>query len=500
MKIAFNCPALDGGVVNSPLAPAPMPPTNDTDLAFASIEEVASLFRKRKLSPVELTKLILTRVEQLNPKLNAYITVTADLALAQAKKAEAELFAPRGRKGYRDRGPIHGIPISLKDNIYTTGIRTTAGSKILKDFIPTEDAAVVGQLKNAGAVILGKTNMHEFAYGVTSNNPHYGPVRNPWDLSRIPGGSSGGSAAAVAAGLCYGSIGTDTGGSIRIPASLCGVVGLKPTLGRVSVADIIPLSLRLDCAGPLARTVHDTALLLEPILQRVKGEPSPRALEKSPAKPSKFTLGIPKQFFLDVVSQDVHSVFDEAIHILKKQGARLKEISLPLLKETEDSGNQIAWAEATHYHQQAGWFPYRAADYGDDVRSRLEMGTKVSATVYLSALELREKFIQQFHLALEDAGVDALAVPTTPIIAPLIGQEAIHLANKDHSTRALLLRPNRPANLASVPAISVPCGFTPAGLPVGLQFIGAVTDEHLLLQIAAVFERAHPQPRRPSGL
>ncbi len=473
---------------------------NDTDLAFASIEEVASLFRKRKLSPIGLTKLILARIDQLNPKLNAYIIVTADAALAQAKKAETELFAPRGRKGHRDRGPLHGIPISLKDNIYTEDIRTTAGSKILAKFIPQQDAAIVTKLKEAGAVILGKTNMHEFAYGVTSNNPHFGPVHNPWDLSRIPGGSSGGSATAVAAGLCYGSIGTDTGGSIRIPASLCGVVGLKPTLGRVSVEGVIPLSPKLDCVGPLARTVHDAALLLEPILPRVKGEPSPRALEKSRAKPRKFTLAIPKQFFLDVVSQDVYFVFDEAIRILKKQGVRLKEISLPLLKETEDAGNQIAWAEATHYHQQAGWFPYRAADYGEDVRSRLEMGTKVSATAYLSALELREKFIQQFHLALEDAGVDALAVPTTPIIAPLIGQEAIHLGDKDYSTRALLLRPNRPANLAGVPAISIPCGFTPAGLPVGLQLIGAVADEHLLLQMARVFERAHPSQRRPSDL
>jgi aspartyl-tRNA(Asn)/glutamyl-tRNA(Gln) amidotransferase subunit A len=471
---------------------------NDTDLAFASIKEVASLFRRRKLSPVELTRIMLSRIVQLDPKLNAYITVTAELALAQAKKAGAELFASRGR--HRDRGLLHGIPLSLKDNVSTKDGRTTAGSKILGKFVPQHDAAVVVKLKEAGAVILGKTNMHEFAYGVTSNNPYFGPVHNPWDLSRIPGGSSGGSAAAVAAGLCFGSIGTDTGGSIRIPASLCGVVGLKPTLGRISVAGIIPLSPRLDCAGPLARTVHDTALLLEPILQRVKGEPSPRALEKSRAKLRKFTLGIPNQFFLDVVSQDVHTVFDEAIRILKKQGVRLKEISLPLLKETEDAGNQIAWAEATHYHQQAGWFPYRAADYGEDVRARLERGTKVSAIVYLSALETREKFIQQFHLALEDPGVDALAVPTTPIIAPLIGQEAIHLGDKDYSTRALLLRPNRPANLAGVPAISIPCGFTPAGLPVGLQLIGAVADEHLLLQIAHTFERAHPSQRRPSVL
>jgi aspartyl-tRNA(Asn)/glutamyl-tRNA(Gln) amidotransferase subunit A len=474
-----------------------MPPITDTDLAFAPIKEVARLFRKRKLSPVELTKLILARIDQLNPKLNAYIAVTPELALAQAKKAETELFAPRGRKGFRDRGLLHGIPISLKDNIYTAGVRTTAGSKILKDFIPREDAAVVAQLKNAGAVILGKTNMHEFAYGVTSNNPHYGPVHNPWDLSLIPGGSSGGSAAAVAAGLCYGSIGTDTGGSIRIPAALCGVVGLKPTLGRVSVDGVIPLSPRLDCVGPLARSVRDAALLLEPILSRVKGEPGLRSVAKSSAKPRKFTLGIPKDFFLDVISHDVHAVFEEALRVLKKQRVTFKEISLPLLNETEDAGNQIAWPEATHYHQQAGWFPPRAADYGDDVRSRLEMGTKVPATTYLSALALREQFIQQFHLAWEDLSIDALVVPTTPITAPLIGQEAIRLGEKDHPTRALLLRANRPANLAGVPAISIPCGFTPPGLPVGLQLIGADDDEHLLLQIARTFERAHPDPRRP---
>ncbi len=476
-----------------------MPPTTDTDLAFASIEEIARHFRKRKLSPVELTKLILARIDQLNPKLNAFITVTSELALAQAKKAETELFAPRGRKGCRDRGPLHGIPISLKDNIYTAGIRTTAGSKILKDFIPTEDAAVVGQLRNAGAVILGKTNMHEFAYGVTSNNPHFGSVHNPWDLARIPGGSSGGSAAAVAAGLCYGSIGTDTGGSIRIPAALCGIVGLKPTLGRVSVEGVIPLSPRLDCVGPLARIVHDAALLLEPILHRVKGELSPRALIKLSAEPRKFTLGIPRDFFLDVISPDVHAAFEEALRVLKKQRVTFKEISLPLLNETEDAGNQIAWAEATYYHQRSGWFPSHTADYGDDVRSRLEMGTKVPATTYLSALELREKFIQQFHLALEDQSIDALAVPTTPIAAPLIGQETIRLGEKDHPTRALLLRANRPANLAGVPAISIPCGFTPSGLPVGLQLIGA--DEHLLLQIAHLFERARPNHRRrPSSL
>ena len=247
---------------------------SDVELAFASIDQIGKLFRKRRLSPVELVKFMLARIEQLNPNLNAYITVTAELAFTQAKKAEAELFSPRGRKGLRDRGPLHGIPISLKDNIHTAGVRTTAGSKILRDFIPKQDAVVVAQLKNAGAVFLGKTNMHEFAYGVTSNNPHYGPVRNPWDLSRIPGGSSGGSAAAVAAGLCYGSIGTDTGGSIRIPAALCGVTGLKPTWNRISCEGVVPLSPLLDCTGPLARSVLDVATLTSAIYSRVGREPN----------------------------------------------------------------------------------------------------------------------------------------------------------------------------------------------------------------------------------
>lgn len=478
----------------------------DADLAFASIEQIGKLLRQRKLSPVDLTKLMLSRIEQLNPKLNAYLTVTAELALAQAKKTEAELFAPRGRKARRDRGPLHGIPISLKDNIYTKDIRTTAGSKILKDFVPQHDAAVVARLKEAGAIILGKTNLHEFAYGVTTNNPHFGPTRNPWDLSRIPGGSSGGSAAAVAAGLCHGSIGTDTGGSIRIPAALCGIVGLKPTFGRVSVADVVPLSPRLDCVGPLARSAADAALLLDPIFVRGKKEMPLRCAGKSTDKfRRKVRLGVPRKFFFESVDENVWLVFDEALRALRKLGAQLIDVSIPLLKETEDAGNQIAWAEATHYHQSAGWFPSRAADYGEDVRTRLELGAKVPATAYLRALEQRESFIGSFHASMADGNLDALVVPTTPIPAPLIDQEKIALPSHNtgtgpytnHSTRALLLRNNRPANLGGLPAISVPCGFTPDGLPVGLQLIGSVTDEPLLLRVAHAFELAHPPLQRP---
>jgi aspartyl-tRNA(Asn)/glutamyl-tRNA(Gln) amidotransferase subunit A len=472
-------------------------PMTDTDLAFASIEEIARLFRKRKLSPVELTKLILTRIEHLNPKLNAYITIAADQAITQAKNAETEFFSPRGRKGYRDRGPLHGIPISLKDNIHTKNIRTTAGSKILQDFIPKEDAAVVAQLKNAGAILLGKTNMHEFAYGVTCNNPHYGPVHNPWDLSCIPGGSSGGSAAAIAAGLCYGSIGTDTGGSIRIPAALCGVVGLKPTLGRVSVEGVIPLSPKLDCVGPIARTVREVSLLLDAILPRTIAESRLRLTQSSASKPKKFTLGVPKEFFFDIISNDVRQLFSKALQSFRSQKIRIKELSLPLLHESESAGNQIAWAEATHYHQQSGYFPTRSSHYGEDVRSRLEMGAKLPASAYLQALDTREKFIHQLHAAMQNAKVDALVVPTTPIPAPQIDQESIRIAEKDHPTRAILLRTNRPANLAGVPAITVPCGFTPAGLPVGLQLIAPANHELLLLQIAQSFECTDLRSRRP---
>jgi len=470
---------------------------NETDLAFASIEEIGRLFRKRKLSPVELTKLMLARIEQLNPKLNAYITVAAELALAQAKTAESELFAPRGRKGHHDRGPLHGIPISLKDNIYTKGFRTTAGSRILKDFTPRHDAEVVVLLKEAGAVILGKTNMHEFAYGVTSNNPHFGPVHNPYDLARIPGGSSGGSAAAVAAGLCYGSIGTDTGGSIRIPASLCGIIGLKPSWGRISCEGIIPLSPAFDCAGPLARTVGDAAILTGVLYSRVGREPNMARPSTLRSAPGKFSLGVPRQLFFDALSPEVRNAFDAALRDLCRAGMTTKDISIPLLDETEDPGNHIAWVDAALYHQQQGYFPARSAEYGDDVRSRLEMGSKVQAVDYLRALEIQKQFFQQLHLALAESDVDAIVFPSTAIEAPLLNQETIRIGAHEYPARALLLRHNRPANLAGVPAVSVPCGFTRSGLPIGLQFMASVSSEPVLLRIAKIFERTQPQYRRP---
>jgi aspartyl-tRNA(Asn)/glutamyl-tRNA(Gln) amidotransferase subunit A len=468
----------------------------DAQLAFASIAEIARLFRTRRLSPMELTRLILERIERINPKINAYITVCAESALEEAAKAEAELCG-KSRKSRRDRGPLHGIPISLKDNIYTQNIRTTGGSKILHDFVPQHDATVVLALKKAGAVILGKTNMHEFAYGVTTGNPHFGAARNPWDLERIPGGSSGGSAAALAAGLCYGSMGTDTGGSIRIPASLCGVVGLKPGLGRVRTDGVIPLSITLDFVGPLARTVEDTALLLAPVFTRGSKEgklaPAKDPLRRGPRP----RLGIPKEFFFDIVHGDVQQKFEAALGGLKRSGAEFKFISMSDLAETEEAGNRIAWVEATLYHQQAGWFPGRAAEYGEDVRRRLEMGAQVTAVDYLRARETRERFIASFHAALEENRLDAIVVPTTPIAAPRLGEESVAIQGAMRPARELLLRLNRPANLAGVPSISVPCGRTQQGLPVGLQLMAGWTDEPRLLELARRVERECPLGARP---
>jgi aspartyl-tRNA(Asn)/glutamyl-tRNA(Gln) amidotransferase subunit A len=338
--------------------------------------------------------------------------------------------------------------------------------------------------------------MHEFAYGVTSNNPHYGPVRNPWDLQRIPGGSSGGSAAAVAAGLCYGSIGTDTGGSIRIPASLCGVIGLKPTWGRISCEGVVPLSPALDCTGPLARTVRDAAILTGALYFRVGREPDLSKPATLRVAPRKICLGIPRQLFFDALSTEVRKAFDSALRDLCKAGMTTKEISIPLLDEVEDAGNHIAWVEATLFHSQQGYFPARAADYGEDVRSRVEMGAMVSALDYLQALEIQKQLVVQLHMALAEWDADAIIVPATPIVAPLMNEETTRIGAHEYPTRALLLRLNRPANLAGVPAISLLCGFSPSGLPIGLQIIGGVSSEAVLLRIAHAYESTHPQLRR----
>ncbi len=463
--------------------------TKHSELAFLSVAELAPLVRKKKVSPIELVNAVLARIEALNPKLNAYITVCEDAARTDAQRAEKEI-----RRG-RWRGPLHGIPVSLKDNIGTRGIRTTAGSKILAENVPDENATIVQRLRRDGAVIVGKTNLHEFAYGVTTENPHFGATRNPWDTGRIPGGSSGGSAVALAAGMCFASVGTDTGGSIRIPASLCGIVGLKPTYGRVSAYGTIALSPTLDHVGPLARTVADAAIVLRAIAGRDPRDATTLALpplrlpENLKKLPRRIRLGMPRDYYFDRLDNEVRSVVLYAAKHFEQRGAEIVEISLPSLAASVEPSNHIALAEAAYYHAGMGWFPARAADYGEDVRKRLEMGPDVRAVDYLRAFEMQQRVRAEFDCAF--ALVDAILAPATPVAAPHLGQKVLQLCGEEEPVRAALLRPCRPANLAGLPAISVPCGFTRDGLPIGLQIIGPRCGEEMVLRIALAYEQAH---------
>lgn len=473
-----------------------MPAPSESELAFLSIDQIARLLRTKKISSLELVELALARIERLNPRINAFITVAADYARADARKAEKLL-----RQG-RAPSPLCGIPITIKDNFWTSGIRTTAGSPILSDFVPQEDSEVVNRLKSAGAIVIGKTNMHEFAYGITNENPHFGPARNPWDVDRVTGGSSGGSAAALAVGIGYGATGTDTGGSIRIPSALCGVVGLKPTYGLVSVAGIIPLAKTLDHAGPMARSVSDLAIMLD-----VMAGDSPRAaalqthrnLRKN--RRHKIRLGWPKQYFFDRIDKDVRKAIDAAAECFGSLGAQIAEVSLPGLDRSVDPSTSIALAEATQYHESRGYFPAQAAKYSDDVRHRLELGREVRAVDYLNAFEVKRSVTQEFDDAFEK--VDAILAPTLPVPASRIGEKELAIGAEKETVRSAFVRLNRPANLTGHPALSIPCGFTRSGLgkdlPIGLQLIGPYWSEAQLLRIALAFEEAtdwhkrHPQ-------
>jgi aspartyl-tRNA(Asn)/glutamyl-tRNA(Gln) amidotransferase subunit A len=473
-----------------------MPAPSESELAFLSIEQTARLLRTKKISPSELIELALTRIERLNPRINAFITVAADRARAEARKAEKLL-----RLG-RPSNPLCGIPITIKDNFWTRGIRTTAGSPILADFIPQEDSEAVAKLKRAGAIILGKTNMHEFAYGITNENPHFGPARNPWDVDRITGGSSGGSAAALAVGIGYGATGTDTGGSIRIPSALCGVIGLKPTYGLVSVAGIIPLAKTLDHAGPMARSVSDLAIMLEVMAgdsPRAAARHTYRSLRKNRRR--KFRLGWPKQYFFDRIDNEVRKAIDAAAKCFNSLGAHIEEVSLPGLERSVDPSTSIALAEATQYHESQGYFPAQAARYSDDVRHRLELGREVRAVDYLNALEVKRSVAREFDDAFEK--IDAILAPTLPVPASRIGEKELVIGGEKETVRSAFVRLNRPANLTGHPALSIPCGFTRSDLdqdlPIGLQLIGPYWSEARLLSIALAFEDAtdwdkrHPQ-------
>jgi len=415
-----------------------------------------------ELSALELTKAILDRIDSLNERMRVFITVMREEALADVRKAGP---------------PLHGVPLSVKDLYDTKGVRTTAGAKIFADRIPNQDAAAVSRLKEAGGVIVGKTNLHEFAYGVTSINPHYGTPRNPWDPDRICGGSSGGSASAVALGLGFGSLGTDTGGSIRIPAALCGIVGLKPTYGRVSVRGVVPLSWSLDHVGPMARTVEDVAILL----QIIDGRP----LDPLTGDIKGVRVGILKTYFYERLASEVDDAMNTALRTLEGLGARLVDIDLPSAAAHRGVWLQIASPEVYSYHEP--YLKKHPDQYGADILGRIEAGRVLLSIDYVRAQRIRTLMKRECKSVFES--VDVIVTPTTPIPAPRIDGIDKPWGDGPEKAATALARFTRFFNIVGLPAISIPCGFTPGGLPLGMQIVGKPFDESMVLRVAYAYEQ-----------
>ena len=466
--------------------------------------DVATLSGKlqaREISPVELTEAYLARIERTDASIRAYITVTEGVARKAAKKAETEILAGKWR------GPFHGVPIALKDLVYTKNIRTTGGSKILADFKPDHDATVWTRLARAGSVLLGKLNLHEFAYGITSSNPHWGIVRNPYALDRIPGGSSGGSAAAIVARSAAATIGTDTGGSIRIPAALCGCVGLKPTWSRVSRYGVLPLAYTLDHVGPITRTVRDAAMMLQLIAGADRND-STSSRERIPDYSANLEndisgkrIGVIRELN-DGLSDDVARSFNAALDTLKSLGAIVDEVTIPSLPLSGVMNGIITWAEALEIHED--WMRTRRQDYGDDVRRLLEIGMMVPATSYVRAQRARARTLAEATAVLADH--DALVAPASAIVAPKIGGTQVLEAREDGGEEervdvvAAILRFTQPFDSTGQPALAIPTSLSPAGLPIAMQIIGRPFGEPEVLQIGAAYERARGAIARPPEL
>jgi aspartyl-tRNA(Asn)/glutamyl-tRNA(Gln) amidotransferase subunit A len=455
---------------------------NALPVTSLTIAEAARLLARGEISPVELTQAHLARIEQLNPRLNAYLTLTPELALQQARQAEGEM-----RQGAY-KGPLHGIPLALKDLFETQGVRTTAGSSFFAEYVPEADAVVVQKLKSAGAVLLGKLNMHEIALGVTNENPHYGDCCNPWNEACMTGGSSGGNAAALAGHLCMGALGSDTGGSIRIPSALCGVVGLKPTRGRVSLRGVIPLSWNLDHVGPMARSAQDAALLLQAIAGYDAEDPwsVDAPVEDYSAHITEGVQGwrvglASDDYFTDpaVLEAEVLEMVRQAGREFMALGAAVEAVSFPEARRAALANGLMTTSDAAAFHR------HRLAEhpqgFGVDVRARLQTGAAYSSGEYALARhtqsELRHQFVRFFDR------FDLLLMPTVPIPAPERGTaDAVERAR-------LLTRFTAPFNLTGLPAISIPCGLTRSGLPVGLQMVAAPWAEAKLLRAAWAYEQ-----------
>lgn len=460
--------------------------------AYLSIAAAARLLRRRELSPVELVDACLQRIEQLEGKLNAFVTVTAEAARTAARQAEREMAAG----AYL--GPLHGIPLAAKDLFHTAGVRTTASSKILSDFVPQRDATSIARLKAAGAILVGKTNTHEFAFGITTNNPHFGPTHNPWRPGYIPGGSSGGSGAALAAGECLAATGTDTGGSIRIPASLCGVVGIKPTFGRVSRHGVVPLSWSMDHVGPMARTVADCALLLQamagpdPLDSQCLDAPVPDYGRELHLGVSGWRFGVPQGWATENLHPDVAAAFQQALRQLEALGGRVVGVDLPHVAEAYPAYSAVGMPEAALYH--AEWIAERPGDYGPDVRHRIQTGTLVLATEYLKGQQVRTLLRQEMLAALGEC--DLLVTPATAIPAAPIGAETLEADGRRFAVREGLTRYTIPFNMAGLPGLVLPMGFSADGLPLGLQLVGRPLAEAELFRAGAAYEAASPWHER----
>lgn len=450
------------------------------ELTELTITKAAEMIERREISPVELAEAHLARIARVDPQLNCFITLTVQGALDEARLAEAAI----GEGNYL--GPLHGIPLAVKDLYETAGVPTTAGSTFFAEYVPEEDCAAVLKLKAAGAINLGKLNMHEIALGVTNNNPHYGACRNPWQLERTPGGSSGGSGAALAAGLCLGSLGTDTGGSIRIPASLSGVVGFKPTYGRVSTRGVIPLSWNLDHAGPMARRVRDVALLLQAIAGYDTEDPYSVDVPVGDfvgglAEGVRgWRVAIASDAFFRRAEEEVLAAVNEAAKVLAASGAQVSEVEIPDGRAAALANGLMTTSDAAAFHQER--LETQPEGFGEDVLQRLQTGAGFSSTEYILARRTQTILRYQFERFFRD--YDVLLTPSTPIPAPLLdGPDAVEQARK-------LTRFTAPFNLTGLPALSLPCGFTRGGLPIGLQIVGPAWAEARVLRAGYAYERA----------
>jgi len=425
-----------------------------------TIAEAGAALRTRKISCSELVEQSLATIERLNSKLNAFITVTAAQALERARTLDRELASGQ------DRGPLHGIPIAHKDLILTKGVRTTCGSKPFENHIPDHDAAVVQKLDAVGAISVGKTGLHELAYGITSDNPHFGAIHNPWDPERIPGGSSGGAGVAVATGMVFLATGTDTGGSIRIPASFCGTVGLKPTFDRVDRAGVRPLGLTLDHIGPLTRTVRDAAVSFQAMAKA----------SQSRARTNPLRIGTPENFYFEQVNEEVRSSVQTAARRSEELGARVTPVRVPDINALNLASFVILLSEAS-----AVYTPYldKRDRFGTDVLALLDQGRLLPATSYVNAQRIRKMLLVEFQRLFTK--IDVLYTPATPIVAPRIGQIEIDIHGETHNVRLAATRFVRGVNVLGYPAISLPCGFTAAGLPIGLQVIGRPFEDEPIL-------------------